>query len=230
MQVLHLADVMLDVGAVVGGSAIEIGAAAHEIAELAAKAVADRADLAIALRQALEKGPGILHVADREVVVEVVIEVERLLHVIGVAVAELEAGLLPPEQVRDQADESRFGKLMRVAAHGVVAAPDLHEGDVGGVRGAIGSREASAHLAVTQRYLEGLRPHFLISLEPEQRARVAGKNPLVLRWRNVERLDGADRIGDEPAPLLGVERRITRKQAGGGAEEGVPAAGGRLLP
>jgi len=41
--------------------------------------------------------PSVLHVAHREVVVEVVVEIERLLDVVGIAVAELDTGLLPPD-------------------------------------------------------------------------------------------------------------------------------------
>ena len=79
VQVLRLADVVLDIGAVIGDRAIDVGAAAHQVAELAAEAVADRADLAVALRQLLQEVPGVLHVAHAEVVVEIVIEIERLL-------------------------------------------------------------------------------------------------------------------------------------------------------
>src|SRR6185436_6848999 len=98
-------------------------AAAHEVAELPSQAVADRADFAAALRYFLQVVPDVLHVAHAEVVVEVVIEIERLLHILRIAVVELDARLLPPEQVRDQADESRLGELMRMPPHRVVDAP-----------------------------------------------------------------------------------------------------------
>jgi hypothetical protein len=39
----------------------------------------------------------ILHVAHGEVVVEVIIEIERLLHVLRIVVRELDAGFLSPE-------------------------------------------------------------------------------------------------------------------------------------
>ena len=78
MQVLRLADVVLDVGAVIGDRAIDVGAAAHQVAELAAEAVADRADIAVALLQVFQEMPGVHHVAHGEVVVEVVVEIERL--------------------------------------------------------------------------------------------------------------------------------------------------------
>ena len=52
VQVLRLADAVLDIGAVIGDRAVDVGAAAHQVAELAAEAVADRADLAVAFRDA----------------------------------------------------------------------------------------------------------------------------------------------------------------------------------
>ena len=81
VEVLHLLDAVLDVGAVIRDRAVDVGAAAHQVAELAAEAVADRADLAVALRHLLEVMPGVLHVAHAEVVVELVVEIERLLDV-----------------------------------------------------------------------------------------------------------------------------------------------------
>ena len=77
----------------------------------------------------MEPLSGILHVAHGEVVVEVVVEIERLLHVFGIVIGELDARLLPPEPIRDQADESRLREFMRVPAHGVVHAPDFHNRD-----------------------------------------------------------------------------------------------------
>src|SRR5258706_1632949 len=62
VQVLRLANAVLDIGAVIGHRAVDVGAAAHEVAELAPEAVADRADLAVALRQPREMVPGVLHV------------------------------------------------------------------------------------------------------------------------------------------------------------------------
>ena len=143
-------DAVLDIGAVIGDRAVDVGAAAHQVAELAAEAVADRADLAVALRNLLQIVPGVLHVAHAEVVVELVIEIERLLHVIGIVVGQLDARLLPPEQVRHEADEAGLGELVGVLAHGVVDAPDFHDGDdrAGGRLVRIG--EIGAHLAVAQ--------------------------------------------------------------------------------
>ena len=45
----------------------------------------------------MEPLSGILHVAHGEVVVEVVVEIERLLHVFGIVIGDLDARLLPPE-------------------------------------------------------------------------------------------------------------------------------------
>ena len=97
--------------------------------------------------------PGVLHVADGEVVVEVVVEIERLLHVFGIFVGEFDARLLPPEQVRHQADEAGLGEFMRMMAHGVVDAPDFHDGDDRAGRRLVGNGEIGAHLAVAQLHL-----------------------------------------------------------------------------
>ena len=44
--------------------------------------------------------------------IEIVIEIERLSHVLGVLVRQLDARLLPPEKVWHEADEARLGELM----------------------------------------------------------------------------------------------------------------------
>jgi hypothetical protein len=103
--------------------------------------------------------PGVLHVADAEVVVELVVEIEGLLHMSRVAVRKLDAGLLPPEQVRHQAYEPRFGELMGMMPHGVVDAPDLHDGDDGAGRRTVRDRQIGAHLAVTKPHPDVLRLH-----------------------------------------------------------------------
>ena len=46
VKIRCLADVMLDIGSVIGDGAVDIGAAAQHVTKLAAKAVADAADLA----------------------------------------------------------------------------------------------------------------------------------------------------------------------------------------
>jgi hypothetical protein len=89
------------------------------------------------LRQPLEKVPSVLHITHGEVIVEVIVEVERLLHVLGIAVGQFDARLLTPEQIRDQADESSLRKFVRVPAHGVVDPPDFHDGDDAACRRAV---------------------------------------------------------------------------------------------
>ncbi len=106
--------------------------------------------------------PGVLHVADAEVVVELVIEIERLLHMGGVAVGQLDTRLLAPEQVGHEADESGLGEFVGMVAHGVVDAPDLHDGDDGASRRAIRDREIGAHLAVAKLHLDVLRLHAVL--------------------------------------------------------------------
>src|SRR5229473_3364414 len=159
VQVLGFADAVLDVGAVVGDGTVDVGTAAHQVTELAAEAVADRADLAVALRTLLQIVPSVLHVAHREVVVEVVVEIERLLDVLRIAVGELDTRLLAPEEIGHEADESRLGELVRVMAHGVVDAPNLHDGDDRARRRLVGDGEIGPHLAVAELDLDVLRFH-----------------------------------------------------------------------
>src|SRR5262249_6743486 len=80
---------------------------------------------------------------------------ERLLDVFGIVIGELDARLLPPEQVRHEADEPRLREFMRMPAHGVVDAPDFHDGDDGTGRRAFRNRDIGA----PQLDLDGLRFH-----------------------------------------------------------------------
>ncbi len=49
MQILSFADVMFDVGAVIGNRAVDIGAATHQVAKFTTETIADRPHFAIAL-------------------------------------------------------------------------------------------------------------------------------------------------------------------------------------
>src|SRR4051812_29491360 len=106
MQVRRFTNTMFNIGAVISHRTIDIGAATHQIAELTPETVADRADLAVALWQLLQVGPRVLHIAYREVVVEVVVQIEGLLDVVRILVGELNAGLLPPEEIRYETDKA----------------------------------------------------------------------------------------------------------------------------
>src|SRR4030095_13492186 len=97
VKIARFANMVLDVSAVIGDRAGDVRTTAHEIAKLAAQAITDCADLAVALGHGYEERRGVLHVAHAEVVVEIVVEIERLPHVRRVGVRELNAGLLPPE-------------------------------------------------------------------------------------------------------------------------------------
>ena len=159
MEILRLDDAVLDVGAVIGHRAVDVGPTAHQVAELAAEAVANRADLAVAHRNFLEAMPSVLHIADAEVVVELVIEIERLLHMVGVRVGEFNAWLLPPEQVGDETHEARFGELVGVMAHGVVDAPDFHDGDDRAHGRLVGIGDIGAHRTVAKFDLDVFSSH-----------------------------------------------------------------------
>ena len=75
---------------------------------------------------------------------------------------------------------------MRVMAHGVVDAPDLHDGDDRARGLAVRNGEIGAHLAVAQLHLDVLRLHVTCLSELQQRPRVAGENLLALGRRDVE--------------------------------------------
>src|SRR5260370_24523402 len=97
VQIFRLSDVVFDVGAVIGDGAIDIAAAAHEVTKLAAETISNGANLAVALLQSGKVAPRVLHVANRDVVIEIVIKVERLAHMLWIAVGQFDASLLPPE-------------------------------------------------------------------------------------------------------------------------------------
>src|SRR6059058_6419221 len=103
--------------------------------------------------------PRVLHVAHGEVVVEVVVEIESLFHLLRIVVVEFDAGLLPPEQVRHQADESGLREFVRVPAHGLVDAPDFHDGDNGTGGGAVRDGEIGSHFPVAQLDADELSLH-----------------------------------------------------------------------
>ena len=94
-----------------------------------------------------------------EVVVEVVVEVECLLDVLGIAVGKLDARLLPPEKIRNETDEAGLRKFVGVMPHGVVDAPDFHDGDDRWRGSAGGYGQIGPHLAVAKLDLDVLRSH-----------------------------------------------------------------------
>src|SRR5258708_23806553 len=159
MQVRRFANSVLDIGAIVGNSAVDIGAAAHQITQLAAETVANRADLAIAFGKLLQVGARVLHILDREVVIEIVVEIERFLDVFLVLVGELDAGFLPPEEVRHETNEASFGKFVGMMAHGVIDAPYLHDRDDRAARRFIWDGDIGAHFAGPQLYFYVSRLH-----------------------------------------------------------------------
>src|SRR6267154_1971851 len=110
--------------------------------------------LAVAFLHAAEEFRSVLHVAHAEVVVEVVIEIEGLFDVARVFIVELDARFLAPEEVGHEAHEPRFGEFLRMAAHGVVHAPDFHDGDDRARRRLVRERDMRAHLAVPQANAE----------------------------------------------------------------------------
>src|SRR5690606_37882691 len=89
---------------------------------------------------------------------------ERLPHVLGLRVVQLDPRLLPPEEIGNEADESGLRELRGMAPHRLVHAPDLHDGDDRPGRGAIGISDVRAHDAVAQGHLDVLRAHSVSSV------------------------------------------------------------------
>ena len=136
-----------------------------------------------------------------------------------VRVAELDARLLPPEEIGHEADESGLGEFLGVPAHRVVDAPDLHDGDDAGRGKPLGQREPRAHLAVAQLYADRLRRHSFKSA-------VA----LPARMRACSSLGVSSAFTAVIVPLmryaaaLAIERRVGREEAMRRREEIVAAA------
>ena len=128
-----LAEIGLDADAVIADGAIDIGARRDEISELAAEAEAERADLAVAFgarAQHLQRVGGIL---DRLIGVEALVIAERLAE-IGLGIAELDAGLHAPEQIRRQHDVTFLGIVVGDLAHRGVDAENLLQQQDAGAR------------------------------------------------------------------------------------------------
>ena len=159
MQVWRLANTMFDIGAIISHGTIDICAAAHQVTELAAETVPDRTDLAVTFRELLQVSARVLHIANRKVVVEVVVEIEGLLDVIRIFVGELDARLLPPEEIRHETNKAGLGELMGMMTHRVIDAPYFHDRNDCTGRRFIGDGNIGAHLAVAQLHLDVSRLH-----------------------------------------------------------------------
>src|ERR1700733_10720331 len=106
-----LAQIGFDADAIIANRAIDIGSRRDQISELAAETETQRADLADAFRpraQYLQRVRGIL---DRLVGIEALVITHRLAE-IGFGVAELDAGLHPPEQIGHENDVAFFGIML----------------------------------------------------------------------------------------------------------------------
>ena len=119
-----LAEVGFDADAVIADRAIDIGARRGEIGELAAEAEAERADLADAFGARAQHLQGIGGVLDRLIGVEALIIAERLVE-IGLGVAELDAGLQSPEQIRREHNITFLGIVIGDLAHRGIDAENL---------------------------------------------------------------------------------------------------------
>ncbi len=173
-----LADIGLDADAVIADRAIDIGARRGEISELAAQAEAERADPADAFgtrAQHLQRVGGIL---DRLIGVEALIIAKRLVE-LSLGIAELNARLQPPEQVRRQHDITFLGIIVGDLAHRGIDAENLLQQQDAGTRSrcrncqiplegaAIGSRDINPlschrYCSRSKGAIDGVRCHFIV--------------------------------------------------------------------
>ena len=147
-----LADIGLDADPVIADGAIDIGARRDEIGELAAEAEAERADLADTFRTRAQHLQCIGRILDRLIGIEALIIAERLVE-IGFGIAEVDARLHPPEQIRRQHHITFFGIIIGGFAHRGIDAENLlqqqnagtrsrgRDGKISLERAAIGSRD-----------------------------------------------------------------------------------------
>ncbi len=137
-----LAEVGLDADSIIRDRAIDIGARSGEVSQLAAEAEAERADLAdafLARAQHLQCVGGIL---DRLIGVEALIIAERLVE-IGLGIAELNARLHSPEQIRREHHIAFLGVIVGDFAHRGINAKDFLQQQDAGTRSRCRNRQIS---------------------------------------------------------------------------------------
>ena len=119
-----LVQMSLDADAVIADRAIHAGARRRQIGELAAQAVAERADLAGAFRPAAQRLHAGRDVLDAGIDVELLEELERLLPLLR-RIGHVDHRLHAPEQIRRQHDIAFLGIELGDLAHIGVDAEDL---------------------------------------------------------------------------------------------------------
>src|SRR5215472_5832353 len=115
----------LDADSVVADGSVCVGTRRHQIGELAAEAVADRADLARAGRELPQMRERRREVIDALRLVEALVKRERLLPLGIGLIGDLDAGLLAPEQVGAEHDIALPREAVGQIAHHLVDAENL---------------------------------------------------------------------------------------------------------
>ncbi len=121
----RLVERLVDADAVIADIALGIAARRHQEGELAAEAVADRADLAGAGGVTAQIGQGHLQIGDALGLVESLIELEGALPFRLALVGELDPRRLAPEEVGTERGVALRGEAVGKIAHHLVDAEDL---------------------------------------------------------------------------------------------------------
>ncbi len=133
-----------------------VAARRHEVGELAAEAVADRAGLAGAGGQAAQMRQARLEIVDALGLVEALVELEGARPFRLGLVGELDAGLLPPEEIGTERDVALRGETVGDVAHHLVDAEDLLDDENARTFAALRCREIAGKAAA----ISGADRHF----------------------------------------------------------------------
>ncbi len=138
---------LVDADAIIADIAIGVAARRHEIGELAAEAVADGAGLAGAGGEAAQMRQARLEIVDALGLVEALVELEGARPFRLGLVGELDAGLLPPEEIGAERDVALRGETVGDVAHHLVDAEDLLDDENARTFAALRCREIAGKAA-----------------------------------------------------------------------------------
>ena len=148
LDLLGFLQILLDIDAVIADGRIDAGPRRGEIGELAAQAIAQCRDLAVAALDLAQRVDRRLDVLGGLVLVEALIEIEGPLEIL-LAIAELDIGLEAMEEVRRQDEIALLGILIGDLADMAVDAEDLlAEQDAGALAARRRRQIAAEDLAV----------------------------------------------------------------------------------
>jgi hypothetical protein len=143
----RLVERLIDADAVIADIAIGLAARRHQEGELAAEAIADRAELAAAGLVLAQIGEGDLEIGDALALVETLIELEGALPLVLGLIGELDARRLAPEEVGAERDITLRGEAVGEIAHSLVDAEDFLDDENAGPRAGFRDREITGETA-----------------------------------------------------------------------------------